>query len=276
MEGAPSEECKIQGTGLSGTIGKHLGPAVKDLAIDLSAPISLRGHENFNPQSHLIHLAGIVGESNVKADLANSIRVNVDAVSELGKEFLEHGEGTFFYVSSSHVYAPSPTFLSEWSPIGPTSTYANQKLEAETILSSIFARHPARLCIIRIFSVLDWGCPEGSLGGTILKSVSSKPFGTISTANDVRSFLTPSKIGETLVEIVSSGAMGIFNLCGSEALTIREATEKMLLARGLDRRILSYEDTHSSRPFLIGDNSKLISLLPDLNLDWKPSSVLET
>jgi nucleoside-diphosphate-sugar epimerase len=269
------EKASLLGTGLSGTIGKHLQSRVSDLGIDLERPVQLAGNSNFRPGSNLIHLAGIVGESRVNSDLAYSNRVNVLSMAELGQEFLENGGGVLFYVSSSHVYAPASIPLNELAALGPSSKYAQQKLEAEEVLQSIFADDPSKLCIIRLFSVLDWGCPDGSLGGAIRYLVQSKSKGIVKTANDVRDFLTPSKIGDTLIEIADAGISGVLNLCSSQPLTIRDATKKMLEARGWESEGIVYEESNSPRPFLVGDNSKLLALLPHISIDWRPSSLGE-
>jgi nucleoside-diphosphate-sugar epimerase len=271
MTGILGGSSKIQGTGLSGTIGKHLKNTTNDLQINLSAPVKLYKNSRFNPSADLIHLAGIVGESNVRSNPQQAKRVNVNAVIELGQEYLAHGEGTFLYVSSSHVYAPLSSPIREKDPVGPTSLYANQKLEAETALQSIFIDQPTRLCIIRVFSVLDWGCPVESLGGAIRALVESPRPRIVRYSRDVRDFLTPSLIGKTLIEIAETGASGIYNLCSSEPLTIRAATKKMLQSRGFESDGVIFEESHSPRPYLVGDNSKLRSLLPHTRMDWSPS-----
>lgn len=271
MTGVPGSYSKIQGTGLSGTIGKNLKYATNDLQIDLSAPVDLLSNSNFNASSHLVHLAGIVGESKVRSNFEQAERINVKAVVELGQEYLAHGEGTFLYVSSSHVYAPSSSPITEKDPVGPTSFYANQKLEAETALRSIFIDQPTRLCIIRLFSVLDWGCPVESLGGAIRALVESPSPRVVRYSSDVRDFLTPSLIGRTLIEIADMGASGIYNLCSSEPLSIKEAAIRMLDSRGFESGDVVFEVGHSPRPCLVGDNSKLRSLLPNTLLEWSPS-----
>jgi nucleoside-diphosphate-sugar epimerase len=262
----------IQGTGLSGTIGQYLRPAVSDLQLNLSDSVNLVDNPRFIPESNLIHLAGIVGESKVRQDLNLSTRVNITAVSELGEEFLANGTGVFFYVSSSHVYAQSTKLVKEEDPVGPNSIYAEQKLQAETNLQNIFRQDTSRLCIVRVFSVLDWDCPTGTLGGTIRSIAQSAKSETLKTANDTRDFLTPRKIAHTIKTLARSEASGIWNLCSSEALTIKEATQRLLEARGLASDRITFQETNSVRPFLVGDNSKLKTLLPLIPLNWQPTN----
>ena len=262
----------ILATGRSGTIGKHLPDSVGALELDLSR--SLSGQPGLSEVGHsdIIHLAGVVGESRVVSDIEHSRRVNVTAVAELANEFLSHGSGTFYYVSSAHVYETSNRAITETGATAPTSRYSEQKLHAELALKDLFQSDPRRLCIVRVFSVLDWGCPPESLGGAIRALSLDNKGGLLANSEDVRDFLTPRVIADTLVRIAQTGAAGVLNLCSSKPLSIKEAARSMFLSRDLDPTRLVFDGRNSPRPFLLGDNKLLLGLLPELNLSWSASS----
>lgn len=262
---------RILATGRSGTIGKHLPDSVGVLELDLSR--SLSGQPGLVDVGHsdIIHLAGVVGESRVIADIQHSRRVNITAVAELANEFLTHGSGTFYYVSSAHVYETSNGVIPETGATAPTSCYSEQKLLAELALRDLFHSEPLRLCIVRVFSVLDWGCPPESLGGAIRALALDNKRGPLINSEDVRDFLTPRTIADTLLRITQTGAAGVLNLCSSKPLSIKEAARSMFLSRDLDTTRLVFDGRNSPRPILLGDNTRLLGLIQELSLSWSPS-----
>jgi nucleoside-diphosphate-sugar epimerase len=160
---------KIYATGSTGTIGKYLRSDIQPVRFDLSSSEKNFKSINFDHHASLIHLAGVVGPSEVQKNIELSRSVNVDGTGFLAREFIKKSEGVFYFVSTSHVYTPSQDLISETSPIAPTNIYAQQKYEAECLLENIFSSQSHRLCIIRVFSVLDWGVAPHTLGGAIRK-----------------------------------------------------------------------------------------------------------
>jgi nucleoside-diphosphate-sugar epimerase len=266
----------LYATGISGTIGKHLPDSVRPVDLDLSSIREEFRSMELAKDSHLIHLAGIVGPALVEKDIQYSHRVNVEGVKFLATEFLDKSNGTFYYVSTSHVYAPSLELLSENSLIGPVNLYAEQKREAEIALESIFTNQIERLCIIRVFSVLDWDTAVFTLGGAIRKLASQDPNFTLRNAADIRDFLTPKTIANALFKMAETNMLaGVVNLCSGVGISVGEAAKKMLLESGIepDENKITWEK--SASPFVVGDNSLLSSLNLGLNLSWSPSKYLE-
>lgn len=263
---------KLYCTGGTGTIGKHLPKQVKRLKVDLSSAEWEFKSLSFDAQSNLIHLAGVVGVQNVLQDLSYARAVNVDGTKLIAQQFKEKSEGVFYFVSSSHVYAPSLNLISEESPLAPINIYAEQKLEAEYELLHLFESAPKRLCIIRIFSVLDWDVRNHTLGGAIKKLTIPDAEFILSNCSDIRDFLTPKTIAGALFEIASTDhQLGIVNLCSSQGISVGNAAKKMLTENAFEIAEHMFSWASGENPHIIGNNAWLLENIPSLDLNWKPS-----
>lgn len=264
----------IYASGGSGTIGNFLSDRVTRLQVDLSDKnFDLRIDRNSKRKS-LIHLAGVVGNERVLEDQGYSFRVNVQSTRILAEKFLEYGGEKFIYVSSSHVYAPREHPLDENSNLEPRNLYASQKLAAEIELHKIFAGVPDKLCIARVFSVLDWGTKPFTLGGAITNLAKNKTDFKLHFGDDIRDFLTPSTIAKTLEEMSTRPSIeGIFNVCSGFGISISDAATRMLEESGIQVGQDRITSGNSEVPYLVGDNSKLKSKMPNLSLDWTPSRI---
>ena len=264
----------IFATGVSGTIGKHFKNQVFAINCDLRNS-ELRNIPNIKKGDCILHSAAVVGPISVSKDLATSYKVNVNA-SKMLAEFAKNKEiSRFIYVSTSHVYARSNSLLTESSPTGPNNVYAEQKLEAEEEITSVFRDYPEKLCIVRVFSVLDWDVADFTLGGGIKKLTSDNSSFILNYGDDIRDFLTPHLIANTLISIANEARLtGIVNLATGTGITVRDAARTMLEGSGYKlpaNRIIS---GNSDYPYVVGGNSKLKAALPDLNLKWNPSRLL--
>ena len=265
---------KLYSTGSTGTIGKHLPDAVQPLNLDLSSGQKSFHGINFETQSNLIHLAGVVGPLEVSKDVNYARSVNISGTQFLAEEYSKKSEGTFYFVSTSHVYAPSLDLILESNALAPVNIYAEQKLEAEYLLQSIFESSPERLCIIRVFSVLDWDVASFTLGGGIRKLADSDSDFILSNSSDIRDFLTPRRIAEALFEIaLANTRFKIVNLCTGTGISVGEAAKKMLSESGFEVAESKFSWGRSNNPFMVGDNSLLISRHPTLKLSWQPSTL---
>jgi hypothetical protein len=124
----------------------------------------------------------------------------------------------------------------------------------------------------RVFSVLDWDVADFTLDGAIKNlTISSSDF-KLSNSDDVRDFLTPKLIAGVLtITSHNTSISGIINLLSTCGTTIREAARKMLVKSGFkfpSERVLA---GNSIKPYIVGDNSKLISYFSNLELIWQPS-----
>ena len=222
-----------------------------------------------NHISQFIHLAGIVGDGKVNADLARSYSINVDGLSYLAEEFYKSASGRFIYISSSHVYAPSKMPVSEDSIIQPINKYAEQKLIAETKLSEIFSQSPHRLLIIRVFSVLDFDVPDFTLGGAIRRIAIDGNETNLKNVDDVRDFMTPRTIAQAILEISKLlNAPSVINLCTGKGRSVRQAAVEMCRSKGMEFPSKRLIPGNSEIPYIVGNNSLLSRLCPELKLTW--------
>jgi UDP-glucose 4-epimerase len=207
----------------------------------------------------------------VKANKSKSRLVNVQGTLNLAERALSFGVSRFVFASTSHVYAQSQNPLKESSPLSPISIYAEQKLEAEEGLTKLFKRSGAELVVIRIFSVLDWGTKFHTLGGLVGRIANGQADLLVSNGDDVRDFLTPSKIAHCLDRIAGEENMtGIWNLGSGRALSVKSAVQVMLESKGFlnpEKFVLS---GNSDLPYVVGDIGKIQKQIPSLKLYWEP------
>lgn len=261
----------IFATGVSGTIGKHFKKQVVEIGCDLRnsklSPLPL-----IKKGDYLLHAAAIVGPLKVAKDLIASYNVNVRASQMLAKIARDSDASKFIYVSTAHVYARSKSLLTEISPTEPNGIYAEQKLEAEKQITLIFKDCPEKLCIVRVFSVLDWDVADFTLGGGIKKLISDGASYTLSNVDDIRDFLTPRAVASALISITTESLLtGIVNLSTGVGLTVKDAAKIMLENSGFKIPANRLISGNSENPYVVGDNSKLKVALPNLNLEWSPS-----
>jgi nucleoside-diphosphate-sugar epimerase len=262
----------IYATGLSGTIGRHIHEFVTPLNIRLENLDELTLIEPLVPNDIVIHLAGIVGYRSIDKDAKYARLINVESTKILAKKALEVGVDKFVFISTAHVYKSSNAPLTENSLINPINKYAEQKFEAEEELRDIFKFANERLCIVRVFGVLDWDMKPETLGGAVKSLVYSNFSQSINHGLDVRDFSTPRQIAKAILEIAKSPSLhGVINLCSGRGLTVEQAVATML-----DRSNFMFDATFVNRnnskiPVILGNNSKLITYFPNLKMDWCPS-----
>lgn len=260
----------ILATGTSGTIGRHLSADVAPIQVDLSLPNSV-AEIDFPLNSTIVHLAGIVGPAQVLIDPNYAYKVNVLGSIRLAEKCLQSEGSRLIFISTSHVYMSSKERIREDFELDPGNIYAEQKLEAEIKLKDIFSSDYGRLCILRLFSILDWDVHEYTLGGIVKKIRSGNQNTPIVNSEDVRDFLTPRKAGRTISRIAKFGLSGTFNLCTGNGIKVGDAVRRMLALDGIEINSEVMDKKNSKVPTLVGDPSKLQSHIEGLNLIWKPS-----
>lgn len=265
---------EIFATGTTGTIGKYLRNRVRPIHIELGhdfeLPLELLESDNFA----LIHLGGIVGVQAVSKNVELAHQINVTATRLLAEKCIARGVKKFVYVSTSHVYTPSADVLDENCETHPTTKYAEQKRLAEIEVLEAFKDIPERLVVARVFSILDWGTPEFTLGGAVLKLLQGE-ITNLNSGLDLRDFLTPQKVASILTEVATCDQLfGIVNICSSIPISIADAVGRMLSESGRSDLIARVISEKSINPVIVGSNQKLLEALPHLELSWMPSIVI--
>lgn len=262
----------IWATGRSGTIGQHLPPSVQNLEIDLTSDYEEFKKLSLAKDDIVIHLAAIVGEERVTNNPEHSYAVNVEGSRKLAKICLQRNVGKLIYASTAHVYSPSSKLLKEDSPILPKSVYAQQKYQGERFLLDLYTDARERLCIARIFSILDFDVQEFTLGGRLKKIVKGNLNLKIRCADDVRDFQTPTKTAELLYKVATKRELhGVINICTGMGTTVKDAVKKMLTEQQYQAIQKQIDSGVSEVPYIVGDASHLKEVLKGEDLEWKPS-----
>ena len=265
---------KIYATGTTGTIGKCLERSINCVNIDLTKNYTDDLAELLDPGGAFIHLAAIVGDDAIKRDLAVAKKLNCESPIKLAEICLSKNFKKFVFVSTSHVYANSNEILHENGPINPRGIYSEQKIAVEEKLIELFSNSPEKLCIVRLFSILDWNMPDFTLGGAARKLADKNSDFTLSNSDDIRDFLTPKTVADTLAKIsLCDSLVGIVNLSTATGTSIKEAIGIMFAESNLILQNFRLLPGTSNFPTIIGSNSKLLSNLPDLDLNWQPSNI---
>ena len=87
-------------------------------------------NENLKWAETVIWLAALVGDQACAINPKLTMRMNVDSVKNLAENF----DGRIIFPSTCSVYGAQNGLLTENSPTGPLSLYAESKLQAEKIL----------------------------------------------------------------------------------------------------------------------------------------------
>lgn len=261
-------------TGKSGTIGKHFRRHADSTFFDVSdrndAERWFKGRDLLG--ATFLHLAAVVGESQVNIDLERAAEINITGTINVAKLALQQGVERFMFASTSHIYKPSASAIGEEYEKSPQNTYAQMKLEAENALIDIFKDDFDKLLIFRIFSILDFGTVGYTLGGKVTEAINNRERIRIKCALDRRDFLSPKSVSRIIEYCIQKNlAGGIYNLCSGEPRTVKEAVQQMLVIANLPVNWFEFEDKHSNSPEVFGDNSKIIKAAPGIEslLQWE-------
>ena len=214
----------ICATGKSGQIGRFLSAEITSINGRLTEEC-WKNNSEIPISSVVMHLAGIVGESNVLRDEDYARKINIDGTLKLAKYVLNESNAVFYFLSSSHVYQSSNFQISESGIVSPSTLYGRQKVEAEEGLLSIYQNHSGRLKILRIFSILNKGMKEGTLGSAI-DNVERKK---IDNGDDVRDFLTAQQAAIICEKLARRNFIyPVVNVCTGVPTKIKDAISRYI------------------------------------------------
>lgn len=256
-------------TGLSGTLGSHLGSRWRSAGIRLDGSPSNWKIPGLGG-SKFIHLAAAVPTADKYSPKLCRL-INVENTVALAQLARDEGASAFLFVSSSHVYGANQTEriqALETDNCLPASEYGRQKLEAENELRRIFTGSPTRLVIARVFSVLDWGTANRTLGARVMQlCLQSDQVDKLDFASDVRDFLTPKQAADLLQELILGDADGTYNVSTGFGMTVGDAAIELANQHGYDltHRVIA---RNSASPFIVGNNEKLLGTLGLDLLRW--------
>ena len=241
---------------------------MENLDIDLTA--SQKDFEKLNllPNSTIIHLAAMVGEKAVLRDEVHARAVNVQGTERIAKLALDK-KSNLVFISTGHVYKPSNSNLDEQSDLEPISLYAQQKLEAEKAVLQVLNGTSSAGMILRVFSLLDFGMPEFTLGGAAERLGSTANFQPLKCSDDIRDFLTPKQVASAILSIVTTGpSAGIYNLASGSGIKVKSAVMAMLDSGGIKVDDRHFENGNSKIPRLVADVQRIKDKYRELDLNW--------
>ena len=257
----------ITASGTTGSIGRHLRN-VKSLRARLTDDLKNFESEfkHFSSDTY-IHLAALtdIGEADEMKEL--SYAVNVFGAIKMMEAFANSGGKRFILASTGHVYGLTKLgrISLETDIPFPISVYAMHKLFAERQLSDMSRKYGIELIIARIFSVFGPNMAKHYLASKVYGSaelpLESGEFPMIKNGLDVRDFLSPSEVAETLNRLAISKSLTkqveIINICSGQGQSLGEKIMKVV-PRWPQNRI---EKSNSNIPFLVGSVTKLRSIL---------------
>ena len=174
------------------------------------------------------------------------------------------------FVSSAHVYEPSPTPRNETAATAPTEVYGAAKLAAESALGLLAPISGVRLSIVRPFNHIGPGQREGFLVPTVAIQLRDVAMGrlesvTVGPIDDVLDFSDVRDVVRAYSAIVASGETGVWNVASGRGWLIAELIDQMVKHAGIDAAVQSTRRPLDASPrTLIGDATKL------RGLGWAP------
>jgi nucleoside-diphosphate-sugar epimerase len=91
----------------------------------------------------------------------------------------------------------------------------------------------------------------------------------IKFSDDVRDFLSSRDVANGIYKISADKYVsGIINLCTGKEKSVGSAIEEMFSHTNFEGIKPLLEPGNSETPYIVGDNSKLLNLFPDQNLNW--------
>ncbi len=247
---------------------------MENLDIDLTASQKDFEKINLHPNSTIIHLAAMVGEKAVLKDESYARAVNVQGTERIAKLALDQ-KSNLVFISTGHVYKPSAADLDEQADLEPISLYAQQKLEAEKAVVEVLNGTRSTGMILRVFSLLDFGMPEFTLGSAAERLGSKADLEPLKSSDDIRDFLTPKQVAAAILSIVTTGSSaGIYNLASGTGIKVKAAVIALLDSEGIKVDDRHFENGNSKVPRLVADVQKIKNKYKDLDLHWPYSNTV--
>jgi UDP-glucose 4-epimerase len=223
----------------------------------LSCDLSIKGFTSCFPTKidTIVHLAQSKNYRDFPKQANDIYNINVGSTQELLEWSRCNSVKKFILASSGNVYKRSLVPLSEESPCFPVDYYGRTKLIAELLAESYKDFFNVR--IIRIFGVYGPG-QTGMLVSRIIERV--KNYEQVTLGQNVGLEFTPLFIDDCVNMIhkvlINEGKHSIYNLCGSEKVSLASLAEEVGLALSIKPK---FKINQTSPIRLIGDNSRFIN-----------------
>lgn len=238
---------RIFATGKSGYIGRNLPDYVEPLPFQLTKGGSYEIGNLDLEGACVIHLAGATNHKTERWP-GQSRDLNVTFSSDLAYSLSEQRVSKFIFASTSHVYGSSADSSSEENQPRPQTEYGRQKLAAEFAIRNTLANTSTQFVSARIFSILDQGMPESTLGAKLDKAMETNLETEVENSADMRDFMRVADVATALVKLAKlEVGHDTYNVSSGRPESVKNASLRYLRdfypGRSVDH--ISFETTNS-------------------------------
>jgi UDP-glucose 4-epimerase len=227
----------------------------------------------------VIHLAAIAGVSSYYSEPLTTLRVNLLGTANVMEAAASQGVHRVVYFSTSEVFGPDATDVTEESPcaIGAPSdrrwVYATSKLAGEHWTLRVGEAHGLAASVVRPFNIYGpRQVGEGAIRNFLTSAVTGAPLTVYGEGSAVRAWCYVSDLVEAVVAVLGSpGAKGqIFNIGnpGSVETTIGLARRVARLVPGADIRFEHRDRAEVRTRVPVVDKARhVLGWVPKVDLD---------
>ncbi len=281
-------------TGAESFVGRALAMACDELSIQIEGVDHVKGvlprwqHADIRDPaladlipdgSIVVHLAAISRDSDCRLDPKTAFDVNVNGTLNVAEAARKRGCTQIVFASSEWVYGDvsNTGVQAEDAAIDGTrlnSEYAISKLVAERLLQ--LGSYVPATTILR-FGII-YGPRESNFSAveSLLKKVHAGDRVEIGSARTARRFIHVDDIAAGIVASFGRRGCEVFNLCGSDLVTLRDVVEASARVTGMAVELI---ETASDRPSIrnpVNDRAlRELSWRPEIDLEEGLRSVLE-
>lgn len=188
-----------------------------------------RNH-NFSQYDTIVHVAGIVHQSETEENKESYYVVNRDLPIELSKIAKAQGVKQFVFFSTMSVYGLNEGHIDSKTPTSPISNYGISKLEAEEGIGQISDDNFA-IAVLRPPMIYGKSCR----GNYISLSKLAKKLPVFPSINNRRSMLYIDNLSELLYHLVLKQKSGLFFPQNSDYVSTKEIV--LLIAKAHSKNI---------------------------------------
>jgi GDP-4-dehydro-6-deoxy-D-mannose reductase len=289
-------------TGASGFVGSHLlplvaaepgvaieawtrdvvaaGPAARWTVLDMGDRREVAGAVAAAPPDEVYHLAGAAHVGQSFSSVADTLATNALGTALLLDALREHApRARVVVVSSSTVYRPAATALTETSPVGPTSPYGLSKLATERLAVRAWEEDGLHAVVARAFNHVGPRQSPAFFASSFASQVAAiergeRPpvlrVGNLEARRDLTDVRDVVRAYHLLIRQGAPG--GIYNVCSGRAHAIGDllqaliASARLPVAVEVDPALLRPNDT----PLVLGSHERITAAT-----GWAPAFTID-